>query len=278
MDIVSLAVKAQKLKSLIDGPDILVLPNSWDAGSARIVEEAGFPVIATSSGGVAWSLGYPDGEHISRDEMLLVVKRISCSVGVPVTADMETGYGDTPETVADTVMATLSAGAVGANFEDSQSSSSGRKLREFEDSVERIKAARAAADSAGVHFVINARTDTFHGGGSDQSFADAVRRGNAYMQAGADCIFIPFINDIDTIKRLVNSIQGPINILAGASAPTVHELEEAGVARVSIGGLFSLLSYSYVRTACQQLKNDGTFRWGENALAHPEMNGLMASG
>ena len=166
MDIVSLAVKAQKLKSLIDGPDILVLPNSWDAGSARIVEEAGFPVIATSSGGVAWSLGYPDGEHISRDEMLLVVKRISCSVGVPVTADMETGYGDTPETVADTVMATLSAGAVGANFEDSQYSSNGRKLREFEDSVERIKAARAAADSAGVHFVINARTDTFHGGGS----------------------------------------------------------------------------------------------------------------
>ncbi|MEC7488393.1 MAG: isocitrate lyase/phosphoenolpyruvate mutase family protein [Pseudomonadota bacterium] len=278
MDVITLAAKAQKLKSLIDDPDILVLPNSWDAGSARIVEEAGFPVIATSSGGVAWSMGYPDGEHISRDDMLSVVKRISCSVDLPVTADMETGYGDTPRIVADTVTATLGAGAVGANFEDSQSSSSGRKLRELEDSVERIKAARAAAVSAGVHFVINARTDTFHGGGNDQSFADAVRRGNAYMQAGADCIFIPFLNDIDIIKRLVNAIQGPINILAGASAPTVPDLEEAGVARVSIGGLFSLLSYSHVRTACRKLKDEGTFRWAEDALAHPEMNGLMVPG
>ena len=120
MDIVSLTVKAQTLKSLIDAPDILVLPNSWDVGSARIVEEAGFPVIATSSGGVAWCLGYPDGEHISRDEMLSMVKRISCSVSLPVTADMEAGYGNTPETLGDTVLATLNAGAVGANFEDSQ--------------------------------------------------------------------------------------------------------------------------------------------------------------
>ena len=278
MDIASLTVKAQMLKSLIDDPEILILPNSWDVGSARIVEEVGFPVIATSSGGIAWCLGYPDGEHISRVEMLSMVKRISCCVGLPVTADMEAGYGDTPETMANTVLATLNAGAVGANFEDSQSSASGRTLLAFEVSVERIKAAREAATSAGVHFVINARTDTFYGGGNDQSFTEAVRRANAYLEVGADCVFIPFVNDITIINNLANAIQGPINILAGASSPTVSELEEAGVARVSVGGLFSLVGYSHVRAACQELRKGGTYRWAENALAHPEMNGLIASG
>ena len=190
-DIDLLCAKAQKLKNLIDDPAILVLPNVWDVGSARIVEEAAFPVIATSSGGIAWSLGYPDGEHISRDEMLYVIERISSSVQIPVTADLEAGYGDTPESVADTVLGALHAGAIGANIEDSHSCQIGRELIAFDRSVERIKAAREAASSVGVHFVINARTDTFAGGGNDGSFAEAVRRGNAYLQAGADCIFIP---------------------------------------------------------------------------------------
>lgn len=278
MDIATLTAKAQRLKSLIDDPDILVLPNAWDVGSARLVEEAGFPVIATSSGGIAWCLGYPDGENISRDEMLSMVKRISCSVDLPVTADMEAGYGNTPETLGDTVLATLNAGAVGANFEDSQSSPGGRTILGFEISVERIKAARKAAISAGVHFVINARIDTFYGGGNDQSFNEAVRRANAYLEVGADCAFIPFVNDINTICNLVNAIDGPINILAGASSPTVPELKDAGVARVSVGGLFSLVSYSHVRTACQELRIGGTYRWAENALSHPEMNSLIASG
>ena len=126
-----------------------------------------------------------------------------------------------------------------------------------------------------LHFVINARTDTFAGGGNDGSFAEAVRRGNAYLQAGADCIFIPFIHSMDLIKELVKEINGPINILLGASSPTVEELENAGIARVSVGGLFSLVSYSNIRFACDELRQKGTYHWAKNALGHPEMNALM---
>jgi len=276
IDTDTLVAKAKLLKSLIDDALILVLPNVWDVGSAKIVERAEFPIVATSSGGVAWSLGYSDGECISRDEMLGVVARISANVGVPVTADLESGYGSGAESLAETVLAALEAGAVGANFEDSTNGPNGRALIEFDHSVERIKAAREAALSVGVPFVINARTDTFAGGGNDSSFSEAVRRGNAYLQVGADCIFVPFINDINMIKDLVKEIQGPINILLGPASPAVQELQDAGVARVSIGGLFSLVSYSNVQTACEELHQNGTYDWARNALAHPEMNALMA--
>ena len=170
MDTAALTAKAEKLQTLINSPEALVLPNVWDAGSAKIVEEAGFPVIATSSGGIAWALGYPDGENISRDEMLFMVQRIVNSVNLPVTADMESGYGETVEAVADTVRATLQSGAVGANIEDSSRTVEGLLLLDFELSVERIRAGKAAADAIGIPFVINARTDGFYGGGDDNSF------------------------------------------------------------------------------------------------------------
>ena len=268
-----LTAKAARLKELIDAPEPLVLANVWDAGSARVVAQAGFPAIATSSAGVAWSMGYADGENISRGEMLSVVARIAAAVDLPVTADLEAGYGVPPEAVAETVRGALRVGAVGANVEDSVAGTA--ELLEFELSVDRIRAGRAAAEEAGVPFVINARTDGFHGG-VDDPFTETVRRANAYFEAGAGCAFVPFVRDAATIARLVDAIDGPVNVLAGALSPTLPELREMGVARVSIGGLFSLMAYSSVREACRELGGTGGYGWAKGLILHPEMNALMS--
>ncbi len=157
---------------------MLVLPNAWDAGSARIFVEAGFPALATTSAGIAFSLGLPDGERISRDEMLAAVARITRRISVPITADMEAGYGQTPDAVAETVRRVIDAGAVGMNLEDRMEE---KHLIDFALAVERVRAARQAADTTGVRLVLNARTDAFEAPEipRDKRLAEAVRRGNA---------------------------------------------------------------------------------------------------
>lgn len=275
MDKANLIAKAEKLQSLIDADETLVLPNVWDAAGARIVADAGYPVIATSSAGVAWSLGYPDGEVISRDDMLFMVKKIAEAVDLPVTADMEAGYGEAPEAVADTVVATLQAGAVGANIEDSSSQAAGHPMLDYDLSVARIRAGKKAADGQGIPFVLNARTDVFFGGGTETSLEDAIKRGNAYLEEGAGCVFVPFVRDGETMEKLVAGIDGPVNVLANPAAPDLGELQKIGIARVSIGGLFSLMIYTNLRDACAEMKNDGTLNWGRDNIIHPDMNKLM---
>ena len=275
MDKGTLVDRAERLQALIDAPETLVLPNIWDVAGARIVAEAEYPVIATSSAGIAWSLGYPDGERISREIMLFMVCRIAASVDLPVTADMEAGYGEAPEAVAETVTATLQAGAIGANIEDSASQTAGHPLLDFDLSVARIRAARAAADASGVPFVINARTDGFFGGGREDAFEESVRRANAYLEEGAGCVFVPFVRDADTIHKLVEAIDGPVNILANPAAPSIPEMQQMGVARVSVGGLFSLMTYARIGAACIELRETGTCGWAEGAILHPKMNALM---
>lgn len=275
MDKAALNQKAEKLQALIDADETLVLPNVWDVAGARIVAEAGYPVIATSSAGIAWSLGYPDGEVISRDDMLFMVKKIADAVDLPVTADMEAGYGEAPDAVADTIVATLEAGAVGANIEDSSSQAAGHPMLDFDLSVARIRAGRKAADEQGVPFVINARTDVFFGGGNDTSLEDAIKRGNAYLEEGAGCVFVPFVRDGETMKKLVAGIDGPVNVLANPAAPDLGELQKIGIARVSIGGLFSLMIYTGVRDACAEMTDHGTLNWGNDNILHPDMNKLM---
>ena len=270
-----LTEKAERLKALIDADEMLVLPNVWDVAGARIVAEAGYPVIATSSAGVAWSLGHPDGEIISRDDMLFMVRRIAAAVDLPVTADMEAGYGEGPEAVADTVTATLEAGAVGANIEDSSSQETGHPMLDYDLSVARIRAGKEAADAAGVPFVINARTDVFYGGGNENSLDDAIRRGNAYLEVGAVCVFVPFIRDRETMEAVVAGIDGPVNVLANPAAPSLEDLRDIGIARVSIGGLFSLMIYTHVRDACAELAETGELAWGKDNILHPDMNKLM---
>ena len=276
MDNAAQRKKADDFLALHRAPEILALCNTSDVAGARIVVKAGFPAVASSSGGVAWMLGYPDGEIISRVEMLEAIRRIANAVDVPVTADMEAGYGHAPEIVAETVRLTIEAGAVGLNIEDSDAQSKGHPLLDFNLSVERIAAARAAANDANIPIVINARTDGYYGGGNDGSFSQTVRRGNAYLEAGASCVFVPFVRDAKIIGSICPEIDGPVNILAGASTPPLTELQELGVARVSIGGLLSLAAATLVRLAAEELRDHGTYGFANDLIMHPEMNALLA--
>jgi 2-methylisocitrate lyase-like PEP mutase family enzyme len=234
MDLDALSKKAEAFRRMHDRSRILVLPNAWDAMSARIFEAAGFKAIATTSAGVSYAVGYPDGELIPRDEMIAAVARIARCVDVPVTADMESGFGRNPDDVAETVRLVIAAGAVGVNLEDTVHGA-GRTLHEIPVATERIRSAREAARAAGVPIVINARTDVYLLGIGEKAarFDHAVSRLNAYRAAGADCLYAMGYFDADTIGRLVKAVDGPLNVMGVPGMPPVAELERLGVARVS---------------------------------------------
>ncbi|MES2179144.1 MAG: isocitrate lyase/phosphoenolpyruvate mutase family protein [Gemmatimonadota bacterium] len=259
-------------------PNVLVLPNAWDAASARIVELAGARAIATTSSGVSWSLGRPDGHGVMRGEMIDVVRRIVSAVSVPVTADIEGGYGSgSPDDVAETVRATIGAGAVGINLEDTDPADA-TALIEIAAQARRIDAARTAAAAEGVALFINLRTDAylFHIGEADDRFDETVRRARAYLDAGANGIFIPGVVHAPTISRLVNSIDAPINILAGPGAPSIQELGALGVARVSVGGALARSAMAQVRRAATELFAAGTYDSLSGAIPNSEANELFA--
>ncbi len=281
MDRDELRKKAETLRQLHHGPDILVLPNAWDIASARIVEEAGYAAIATTSAGVAFALGYPDGEKISRDEMLDAVSRIARRMRVPVTADLEAGYGPEPGDTEETIRRAIEGGVVGANIEDGTHRRE-QPLCSMNLAVARIHAARRAAEVAGIPFVINARTDSylaariFNQPQDAKCFEETVDRGRAYLEAGADCIFIPGLADPSTIGRLVAAIDGPINILAGPGSPSVPELKALGVARVSVGGAIMRATLGLVQRAAAELRSGGTFGFADGAVTQAEMNQKLA--
>jgi 2-methylisocitrate lyase-like PEP mutase family enzyme len=269
--------KAAAFRALHAAPQPLVLVNIGEVAGARVVETAGCPAVATSSAGIAWTLGYPDGGSIGRAQMLEMVRRIAAAVAVPVTADMEAGYGDAPDAVAETVRGTIAAGAVGINIEDGTHLPAA-PLLDFALSVERIQAARAAADAAGLAMVVNARTDVYLSGGTGTAaYDETVRRANAYAQAGADCLFVPGVWDAEVIGRLVGDIEGPVNILARAASPPVPVLAALGVARISIGGNLTLAAMTMIRRAVTEITGPGTYSFSADNIAHPEMNGLMSS-
>jgi 2-methylisocitrate lyase-like PEP mutase family enzyme len=246
--------KAERLRRLHTEGPMLVLPNAWDAGSARVFAAAGYPALATTSAGIAFSLGYPDGEQITRADMLGAVGRIVKRVDVPVTADMEAGYGRGADAIAETVQGVLEMGAVGMNLEDRIGED---PLLEFSIAVARVRAARSGAKTAGVPLVINARTDAFSQGMG--GLAEAVRRGNAYREAGADSVFVPFVSDRDTIERLVHDIDAPLNILGTPGAPSLKELESLGVRRVTFGSAPMRATLGLVRRMAREWKEKGTF-------------------
>ncbi len=272
----TLRTKAEALRRLHDRPNILILPNVWDLASARLVELAGFPALATTSSGIAFSLGYPDGEKISRETMLDVCGRIARRAGVPLSADIEAGYGPDPKDTGETVRLCLAAGIVGGNIEDGTHDPK-QPLCPVDLAVARIRAARKAGEQAGVPFVINARTDSYLAGGglNAASFDETVRRGRAYREAGADCVFIPGLTDRETIRRLVEAIGGPINILTRPNGPSVPDLKALGVARVSVGGMLMLATMGLVRRAAAELAGPGTYGFADGLIPHPEMNSLM---
>ena len=208
------AEKAEQFRKLHRGPRILVLPNAWDVASARILEELGYPAIATTSAGVAFSLGYPDGQRVSRVQMLEVVARIARAVRVPVTADMEAGYGTTVKDMSETAKALIAAGAIGLNLEDGTGEDLSSQVN-VALQVQKIQAIRETASSAGVPLVLNARTDIYLMpiGPAETRFDRTVERLRAYRQAGADCLFAPGLRDGETIRKLVAALDGPLNIL-----------------------------------------------------------------
>ncbi len=277
MDISLQKQKAEELRALHHASRILVLPNVWDAVSARIVETAGAKAIATSSAAIAFAYGYPDGEHISRKEMLEAVARIAHTVSLPVTADLEAGYSDSTHQIEQLVHEAIASGAVGLNLEDGAGNPP--RLRPLELQLEKIRTLREVSDRAGVPFVINARTDVYllKIGQPDTQFAEAVRRGRAFREAGADCVFVPLVEERDTIAALVKEIGGPINILAGARTPSVAELQKLGVARVSVGSGACRAALAALREVAQELLTKGTYdSMMRNILPSADVNQPLA--
>ena len=256
---------------------ILLLPNVWDVASARIVEESGFGAIATTSAGVAFSLGYPDGQRISREEMLARVARIAKAVNVPVTADVEAGYGDRPEDAARTTREVIEAGAVGMNLEDGTDDPA-HPLVELRLQLEKIRAVREAALKSGVLLVLNARTDVYLAqvGAPETRYDETLRRVLAFRDAGADCVFVPGLKDPETIGRIVRDVKCPVNILAGPGSPPVPELEKLGVARVSLGSGPMRATLRLLKRLAEELRTSGTYSAIEGAPSHADINRLMS--
>jgi len=271
--------KASAFRAMHSGKEILLLPNVWDVASARIVEEVGLGAIATTSAGIAFSLGYPDGQKISREEMMAAVARIARSVRVPVTADVEAGYGNTPEDAARTAQGVIEAGAVGLNLEDA-ASDPGTPLIELPLQLEKIRAVREAAASLKVPLVLNARTDVYllQVGDPAKRYDEAVRRLRAFRDAGADCVFLPGVRDAATIGRLVSDLQCPVNILAGPGSPSVPELQKLGVARVSLGSGPMRATLGLLRRLAEELRKAGTYSAMDGAPPHDEINRVLEEG
>ena len=268
--------QATIFRALHSGPEILLLPNVWDVASARLIEDSGYKAMATTSAGIAFSLGYPDGQKISREEMLESIARIVRAVKVPLSADVEAGYGDKPEDAALTARAVVEAGAVGVNLEDATGDPE-RPLVDLPRQLEKIQTVRETARELNVPLVLNARTDVYllQVGDADKRYDEALRRLKAFRDAGADCVFLPGVRDRETIRRMVQDLGFPLNILAAPGSPSVPELRKLGVARVSLGSGPMRAAMGVLRGIADELKSAGTYAAMEGAPSHAEMNRLF---
>ncbi|HEY0753529.1 MAG TPA: isocitrate lyase/phosphoenolpyruvate mutase family protein [Ktedonobacteraceae bacterium] len=270
-------MRAIQFRQFHHAAPMLVLPNIWDAASARIVEQTGFPALATTSSGVAAALGYRDGQRISRAMLVEALARITRVVACPVTADIEAGYGNSIAEVLEATTAVIETGVVGINLEDSLKNQA-KALAELSYQVELITALRELANSLDVPFVINARVDVFLlaiGEPADR-FEHAVQRANAYLRAGADCIYPIGTLDGTTIADLVKAIHGPINILGGPATLTLPELAQLGVARVSLAGGLMRSALGHIRAVARELLEHGTYAsLRAESLSSPELGALF---
>jgi 2-methylisocitrate lyase-like PEP mutase family enzyme len=261
-------------------PTGFVMPNAWDAGSALVLAAAGFPAIATTSAGIAFSLGRQDYAvsdarlGVSREEMFLRMGEIAAAVALPVNGDLEAGYGDTPEAVAATVRLAIEAGLAGGNIEDKRP-----RAGLYDESLAalRIVAAREAIDACGSAFVLTARTDALQDT-SAGAIATAVRRANRYREAGADCLFAPGPSDLATVRTLVKEIAGPLNVVMGLGTAegNARELIAAGVQRISLGGSIARAALGFVRRCAEELRDAGTISYAAGQIPQGELNALFA--
>ncbi len=270
--------RAEIFASLHRLGDPLLRPNAWDVASAVMIASAGAKAIATTSAGVAWSLGVRDAADLGPDRAAAVIERITAAVPVPVSADIEAGYGPDPDAVAATVTAVIRAGAVGVNLED-RSGQDGAPLFEPAKQAERLAAARAAADRLAMPLWINARTDAFLAGtGPEAEWVDAVlERAAAYAAAGADSLFVPGLTDLAAIAKLAAGPL-PVGVMVWAGAPTVAELASAGAVRISLGSAIAQAAYAVAARAAAELLSDGTYNTSAGGIPYDEINNALAPG
>jgi 2-methylisocitrate lyase-like PEP mutase family enzyme len=299
----TLAQKASRLLDLHHASQPLILINAWDAASAAMVEHCGLPAVATSSAAMANSLGFPDGQYLPWEQMLDAVARVCRAVKVPVTADIESGFASNVTALETSITQIIQAGAVGVNLEDLMPSQSenvrhGSPLFPLPVQIARIQAARRVAQAAGIHLVINARTDAYWQAGVDpaEAMRNTLERAKAYLQAGADCIFIPGLRNPDHIRTIIDYLRAnpppidplpadrlsiehgepAINILAGPGVPSIPELAKLGVKRVSYGSGPHRAAMGLLRRIADEAKNSGTYQsLTQGAVPYEEINGLF---
>ena len=273
------AEKAAQLLQLHHAAQPLVLVNAWDAASARVVEHAGFPAIATTSAGVAHALGYADGQNVPWTAMVGTIGRVAKAVRVPVTADIEAGFAADVAQLQRTIEQVLEAGAVGINLEDALPGAAHGPLYPLEEQVDRIQSVRRICDRLKVHLVINARTDAYWQRGAEpqQAWRATLERGAAYLQAGADCVFVPGLRSPERIREAVEHWKSPVNILAVPGVPPIPELARLGVKRISFGSGPMRAAMGLLQRICQEAKSTGTYdAMTQGAVPYDEMQALMA--
>jgi 2-methylisocitrate lyase-like PEP mutase family enzyme len=267
--------KARIFRALHEGNAAFIVPNPWDAGTARLLAHLGFRALATTSAGYAFSVGKPD-HGLNRDAMLEHVANIAAAVDLPVSGDLENGYGDTPEEAAQTILFAAAAGLVGGSIEDS----TGRPdhpIYEIGVAAERIQAAAEAAHAHSFPFTLTARAENYLCGRND--LEDTIRRLQAYQQAGADVLYAPGLTSKEDIETVVRSVDRPVNVLAGlGSTPLDHlTLSAIGVKRISVGGALSRAALGAFLRAAQEMRDTGVFSFTSQAASSPELNEIFTS-
>jgi 2-methylisocitrate lyase-like PEP mutase family enzyme len=268
------AEKARRFQALHQGPGAFVIPNPWDAGSARLLASLGFQALATSSAACAGVLGRRDGQ-VTRDEALAHARLIVDATDLPVAADLEKGFGDAPEAAAETIRLAAEVGLVGGSIEDATGQAD-RPLFDFTHAAERVSAAVQAARALPFPFTLTARAENYLHGRADLD--DTIRRLQAFEQAGADVLFAPGLPDLAAVRAVCAAVSKPVNFLAGikGKAFTVAEVEAAGVRRISLGSAAYRAAMTGLFEAAREVKEQGTFGFLDRALTTPEVNRLIA--
>jgi 2-methylisocitrate lyase-like PEP mutase family enzyme len=265
--------KAERFKALHKGPGVFVIPNPWDAGSARVLEGLGFAALATSSGASAGVLGKRDGQ-VTREEALAHARAIAAAVDLPVAADLDKGFGDAPEDCAETIRLGAQAGLVGGSIEDYSGDPQGEVYR-LELAAARVRAAAQAAHSLPFPFTLTARCENFLRG--NPNLDDTIRRLQAYEQAGADVLFAPGLPDLETVRAVCAAVTKPVNFMAGIPGKSfsVAALEAAGVRRISLATSLYRAAMTGLISAAREVAERGTFNYLDRLLATPDLNLLL---
>ena len=267
--------KARLFRALHERPGVFIVPNPWDAGTARLFAALGFEALATTSLGFAASLGRVDGTRsVTRDELIANCREIASATELPVSADLENGYADEPEEAAQIIRLAAEAGVVGGSIEDATGDAA-KPLYDFDLAVARVAAAVRVARALPFPFTLTARAENYLHGRPDLD--DTIKRLRAFAAAGADVLYAPGLRDLDTIGKLVAAVPKPVNVVVTMADPqiTVQQLADVGVRRISVGGALSRLAFAAVRDAALAMRDAGSFQWAREALPTPELNTIF---